>query len=858
MGVVEQREHQVLALAPTGRDARTTREILSSAGVAATICADMADLCHQLDSAAGAVLLTDESLRPEGSLAALTAALQRQPQWSDVPILLLASGGDHSAIAMQALQALQNVLVLDRPVHLPTLVSAVRTALRSRQRQYEIRDHLNERERTIELLNLIRDAKSTRDVARSALDFFAKLSGCDSVGVRLKDGDDYPYYETRGFAAEFIARENCLCVRDAECNLVRDSHGAPILECMCGKIICGQFNAERPFFSRGGSFWTNSTTDLLAATCDADRLTGTRNTCHVHGYESLALVPLCVGTDRLGVLHFADRRRDMLTAEAISLWERLADALAAALAKVQAEAALRESEQRFRVAQELSLDAFTILTAVRTDTGRVVDFRWEYVNPTAGRLLRQAPAELVGRRLLEVLPGNRVNSDLFERYVRVVETGQPHDYELCYESEGIQGWFRNMAVRLGDGVAVCFADITRRKRAEAALLEAKAAAEAANLAKSRFLANMSHELRTPMNAILGMIDVALPKATHPTVKDCLCTARASADLLLGLLNGLLDSARIESGNFELESAPFSLRQMLDQITQVLSLRASEKGLSFQCRLPDGMPDGVVGDRLRLQQVLLNLAGNAIKFTERGEVGIRVEQAQISDAEAQICHLTFAVQDTGIGIPPSFQERLFQPFAQAEASTARRFGGTGLGLSIAKDLVKTMGGRIWVESEPGKGSTFRFTVRLPLAEELPPNVEAPAAAATVAPARLRILLAEDNPANQKLATYILQERGHLLAIAGDGQQAIDLSKRNRYDVILMDVEMPGMNGLEATAAIRQREAGGRRVPIIAMTAHAMAGDRERCLAAGMDGYLSKPIDGHEMIALVETLAATSLQ
>ena len=251
-------------------------------------------------------------------------------------------------------------------------------------------------------------------------------------------------------------------------------------------------------------------------------------------------------------------------------------------------------------------------------------------------------------------------------------------------------------------------------RPRSALAAAKAAAEAANEAKSQFLANMSHELRTPMNAILGMIDVALPKATDPTVQDCLQTAKGSADLLLTLLNDLLDSAKIESGKLELESAPFSLRRMLDQITRVLAVRASEKGLCFYCRMPDETPDAVVGDRTRLQQVLLNLAGNAIKFTERGDVeiawlrGCRISAAfgrgaegsedftrqshpshpsplplTLSQRERGFVNLEFSVRDTGIGIPPSGLERLFQPFSQADASMARRFGGTGLGLSISR-------------------------------------------------------------------------------------------------------------------------------------------------------------------------------
>ncbi|NUQ62079.1 MAG: PAS domain S-box protein [Pirellulales bacterium] len=388
---------------------------------------------------------------------------------------------------------------------------------------------------------------------------------------------------------------------------------------------------------------------------------------------------------------------------------------------------------------------------------------------------------------------------------------------------------------------------------ERGLREANAAAEAANQAKSRFLANMSHELRTPMNAILGMIDVALSKSTDPTVQDCLRTANGSADLLLNLLNDLLDSAKIESGKLELEPAPFSLRRMLDQIERVLVLRAREKGLCFSCRVSEETPDAVVGDRMRLQQILLNLAGNAVKFTRRGGVEIGLRPAPLAQSAEGIVTLEFNVRDTGIGISPSSLDRLFQPFSQADASMARRFGGTGLGLSISKNLVEMMGGTIGAESKPGVGSTFSFTVSLPVAKELPADVEAAAPALAAPVAALRILVVEDNPANRKLAAYILQERGHHVEVAGSGQEAVALTEQNRYDAVLMDVQMPEMDGLQATAAIRDRETGGSRVPIIAMTAHAMQGDRERCLAAGMDGYLSKPVKGREMILLVESLA-----
>ena len=391
-------------------------------------------------------------------------------------------------------------------------------------------------------------------------------------------------------------------------------------------------------------------------------------------------------------------------------------------------------------------------------------------------------------------------------------------------------------------------DITAQKQTEDILHQAKAAAESANEDKGRFLANISHELRTPMNAILGMVDLALQKQTDPTARDFLRTAKESADLLLAILSDLLDSAKIDAGKLELESAAFSLRRVLEQTAQVLIVRASEKGIPFSYHIAPEVPDVFVGDQVRLRQILLNLAGNGIKFTDKGEVAIGIE---IVSQTADGACLEFAVRDTGIGIPQSDLEHIFQPFIQADASSTRRFGGTGLGLTICSNLVSMMGGRIWVQSEPGKGSTFCFTVRLPLGKELPPEPKAPQV--PTATSKLHILLVEDNPANQKLAAYILQERGHAVDIAGSGLQALDLAQDNHYNVILMDVQMPGMDGLEATKAIREKERE-KRVPIVAMTAHAMKGDRERCLAADMDGYLPKPIDGHELIALVETLAA----
>jgi PAS domain S-box-containing protein len=620
-----------------------------------------------------------------------------------------------------------------------------------------------------------------------------------------------------------------------------------------------------------------------------------------YGFRSSAAFPLRRQGRPVGAITLYACDVNAFDAEQVALLESLSADLSYALdaidheqSRTRAEHAQRTSVQRFYSTLSSMYGSIVLVS----NEGKV-----EFANQSFCDLfdVKVSPKDLIGMASNDIIEmvknGYEHPQEMVVRIREMVGRGQPVKGEEVAMSGGRTCLRDFIPIDLGGkpfGRLWHHIDITERKRTEDALQQAKAAAEAANQAKSQFLANISHELRTPMNAILGMIDVALPKAIDSTVKDCLKTARGSADLLLTLLDDLLDSAKIEAGKLELESAPFSLTRMLDQLTRVLAVRASEKGLAFYCRLPDRIPDAVVGDRLRLQQILINLAGNAIKFTERGDVEINLEirnitlpspfgrgaggeGAAVAPAEPQDAHssvpipnpqsivpdpqspvprvaLDFAVRDSGIGIPPSGIERLFRPFTQSDATMTRRFGGTGLGLSICKSLVEMMDGRIWVESQLGKGSTFRFSIALPLAKDLPPDFDAPPPQPTASSAQLHVLLVEDNPANQKLATYILRDRGHIVELATDGQQAIDITQCNRYDVILMDVQMPGINGLEATAVIRHRETqSGRRTPVIAMTAHVMKGDRERCLAAGMDGYLSKPFNAQEMIGLVEALA-----
>jgi signal transduction histidine kinase/DNA-binding response OmpR family regulator len=575
-----------------------------------------------------------------------------------------------------------------------------------------------------------------------------------------------------------------------------------------------------------------------------------------------------------------------------------------------------------------------------------------------------------------------------------------HEAEILQLNEDLEERVIERTSQLSTANRRLEAEVDERKQAEEALAQAKAAADAANVAKSRFLANMSHELRTPMNAIMGMTDLALGEELSPALRDYLQTAKQSADGLLELLNEILDLSRIESGGFQLEATLFDLRQTVQQVVKTLGVRAYEKGLELVCDLGD-VPNWLIGDSLRLRQVLVNLIGNAVKFTPKGEV---VVNATVRSAEPQEVILEFAVADTGIGIAPENQERIFAPFTQADSSTTRQYGGTGLGLTITRRLVDLMGGRIWVESEPGSGSTFRFTARFGAqtdwkAEPMLPTVsrealrdlpvlvvaenptsgrilvetfsrwsmkpetaaDVPAALAKVhkaanegrsfrlilvdalmpgidgftfaewlrsnahlagpvilmlsamdrykqpqccqdvgalylekpisqsnlfkviaealgiqqqatkasgsAPAAisanpsrvLRVLLAEDTPANQKLVTYVLSKRGHSVEVVQNGKQALEAVGQEDFDVVLMDVQMPVMDGFQATQTVRKlSDPKKARLPIIAMTAHALKGDAERCLSAGMDGYISKPVKGEELVELVERMAAVPRQ
>jgi two-component system, sensor histidine kinase and response regulator len=681
----------------------------------------------------------------------------------------------------------------------------------------------------------------------------------------------------------------------------------------------------------------------------------------------------------------------------------------------RAETERRQSEERYRALVENSSDLICQLD----ENGR-----YAYLSPNYPEVTGYAPEELLGHNPLRL-----IHPDDMPRLAGLASSSKQAVFRFKHRS-GAWRWIeargKSYASPEGHLLAVIVSrDVTARMRAEEELQEAKAAAEAANRAKGEFLANVSHEIRTPMNGIIGMTELALDTPLTAEQREYLEMVRTSADSLLTVINDILDFSKIEAGKLDLQPMEFTLARSLEETMKPLAVRATQKGVDLRWRIAEGVPEVVVTDAMRVRQVLVNLVGNAIKFTEpNGRVAVVVELADwvtpnpagVHVADAANGHgpptveLHVAVRDTGIGIPTEKQRLIFEAFAQGDGSTARRYGGTGLGLTIASQLASLMGGRMWVESEVGIGSTFHFTVRCGLpqgdARTAPKELEylrglpvlvvddnavnrrvleatlrrwemeptavdgehaaieclhaaraagrpyalilvdvqmpetdgfalveriernpalsgatimmltsggspgdtqraralgvaayltkpirqadlldallttlgiraraaasgstdptaspRPTAAPTVAapPRRLHVLLAEDNPVNQRLALRILERRGFVVVVAGTGKAAVAAWQRETFDVILMDVQMPEMDGLEATAEIRAQEAQRRtlqaeapHVPIIAMTAHAMKGDRERCLEAGMDGYISKPIQGAKLVEQIDSL------
>lgn len=517
----------------------------------------------------------------------------------------------------------------------------------------------------------------------------------------------------------------------------------------------------------------------------------------------------------------------------------------------QAESDLQESDQRVRLIIDTALDGVVITDAegiiIEWNRQAEVIFGWTHEEAIGSQMSeRIIPVEYreahdAGMQRFLTTGEQRILNKRIE-ITALNKEGKVFPVELTVTAQKFKGRTTFTAfVR----------DITARKETEEIIIQARNVAENANMAKTEFLANMSHEIRTPMNAVIGLSNIlAMSQPLTQKQQDYIKTLQTSADSLLSLINDLLDIAKIESHNLQLEQVPFSLTQMMQEIVSMMAVRVKEKGLSFTGDGECVHHRVFLGDPARLRQIVLNLCSNAIKFTEKGgvHVSITCEPTEKPDIE-MIC---IAVQDTGIGIAAENLDTIFQKFIQADSSISRKYGGTGLGLAITKTLAEAMGGTITVESMPGQGSTF--TARVPLALAADQNVELteklmPQIFESISRSAPRplVLLVEDYAPNIMVAQAFLDQFGYECDVAGSGSEALEKAKKGGYALALMDVQMHGMNGLEATQLIRQHEGQNQlaRLPIIGMTAHALRGDRERCLGVGMDDYISKPFNPVEL-------------
>jgi PAS domain S-box-containing protein len=550
----------------------------------------------------------------------------------------------------------------------------------------------------------------------------------------------------------------------------------------------------------------------------------------------------------------------------------------------QAEEALRESERRFRGTFENA----AVGIAHTDPSGRFLRVNQKFcdiVGYTREELLERTfrdithPDDLVPsfERFLPLIRGESPSFELEKRYLRKDGSSVWVDLSVALQ--------RDAAGRPAYAIAV-LQDVSERKRAEEELRRAKEAAESANRAKDEFLANVSHELRTPMGAILGMTELVLDTPLTECTRQSLQTVKSAADNLLGIINDLLDFSKIEAGRMELDPAPFSPRAAVSNTLQALTARAHKKGLELVGDIRPDVPDILVGDAGRLRQVLVNLVGNAIKFTEKGQVIVRVAEVSGGVVSGRVVsgeetpndsplttHLSFSVTDTGIGIPADQREKIFRAFEQGDSSTTRKYGGTGLGLTIAARLVALMGGTITVDSAPGRGSIFAFTAEFapqPHASEQGEMLDAtsrimsPASeevggrqsAVPKSSGPLRVLVAEDNEFNAQFLEQLLARRGHHVRLAANGREALALAGDGPFDLLLLDIHMPELDGFQVARAIRQQErAAGGHLPIIALTARSRWEDRERCIAAGMDDFLSKPVRAVDLWETIDRAAAT---
>lgn len=584
-----------------------------------------------------------------------------------------------------------------------------------------------ERERTLNhILSRLHHCFDFKTTITELLEQLKNLSGCSCVGMRLEDQGDFPYYVYDGFPETFIIKETSLCAKDANGNPIKEPGSEDLLlECMCGNIIRSRFDSRLNFFTSKGSFWSNHTSALLAATSEKERQSNTRNYCNSCGYESVALIPIKANEKNIGLLQFNDKIPHRFTLELINFLESVGE-------------------------------------------------------------------------ILGIFIQNRLMLQKLE--------------------------------------------LSEKLRREA---------DEANLQKSMFLSNMSHEIRTPMNGIIGMTQLLLCTNLSQKQTEMIETIKKSSNLLLRIINDILDLSKIEAGKYMLHEGSFSIFDLLTEVINSSAYLSNQKGIQLKSAVDISIPSLLVGDADRLKQILINLISNGIKFTKKGSVEIVVKKTKTYKDAVQ---LAFDIIDTGIGISKENESLLFHAFTQLDDSTTKLYQGTGLGLAIAKQLVDLMKGSLTVTSKEGVGSKFSFSIVLKVdhngISKLSLDSDPIYQSRLLFPKKnVKVLLIEDDAVSRQIMQQFFEGSSVEVLIASNAKEGLEIIKNTPLDLLLLDVQLPDMNGYEISRRVRQGETSFSSLPIIATTAYALEGDREKCLASGMNDYIPKPVNFNLLTELI---------
>ncbi len=810
---------RVVALTPTPQDARLCRQVLEQNGIAFCCCETVSDFTEAIAAGAGIALIAQEHLT-DAAIDRLKQTLSLQPKWSELPILVLLAAGEISSTTLQRILSLEHVTLINRPLRIAIFTSTILAKLRDRQRQFEVRDLLLEKDRDQQIL-------------RQSSETFRRLVEDSPQGLYVVDSDLRMRYASGGARAAFT-NVDPLIGRSLEESLKAiwsKDVAEEVLALFCHTLETGEAYTSPAFVHQR---------------VDRDA---------IEAYEwSIERIALPGGGYGV-VCYFYDNTQRQLSVDI-----------------------LRQSEQYFREIADASPAMLWV-----TDENHMCTF----LSKNWYKITGQTEAEGMGLGwAMATHPDDQERAA--HEFLTAARLHQPFSSEFRLRmSDGSFRWFVDVgrARYDSDGVFRGYTgyviDVHDRKEFEESLKRARRSAETANRSRGEFLANMSHEIRTPMAAILGHADILKEHIRDPDNLQVVETIRRNGDFLLSIINDILDLSKIDAGKMEIDQTEVRPDGLLAEVRSLMDVRASEKRIPLRIVFDSPIPEWIETDAVRLRQILLNLVGNAIKFTDQGEVKVVCRydvldecgvSKELPGLGASLNHtpskqnyrgrLVVGISDTGIGIKPADQRALFQPFVQADSTSTRSFGGTGLGLAICRRLARALGGDISLESEYGKGSTFTLTIDAVAKGQLvEPNLsldvtaEVPAESLSLS---ARILVVDDRRDIRYLAQHFIEKAGGQVLTATNGQEAIDViesSAGTAIDLIVMDMQMPVMDGYAAVAELRRR---GCTLPIIALTANAMKSDRDACLAAGCTDYTTKPLDSPKLIAMIHRLTSRTMQ